>query len=132
MVQVIFLGGEDHDGRVRHVANLAADMQPALTRQHQIEHDDLRLEIQERHQRFIAPVHHPYLETMLRQKMRDQPCQLFIVLNEQDLAQTQVFHKFSVWMRGLKWGHYRWQAGRQMWLTSPQRRSFMLLRVFNK
>ena len=132
MVQVIFLGGEDYDGRVRHVANLATDMQPTLPRQHQIEHDDLRLEIHKRRQGFIAPMHHPNLEPMLRQKMRDQRCQLFIVLNEQDLAQTQVFHKFSVWMRGLKKGHYRWQAGRQKPLASTQRRSFMLLRVFNK
>ena len=58
--------------------------------------------------------------------------ELGVVLNEQDLAQTQVFHKFSVWMRGLKKGHYRWQAGRQKPLASTPRRSFMLLRVFNK
>ena len=132
MVQVVLLGGEDHDGRIRHIANLAAHMQPALARQHQVEHDHLRLEVQEGRQGFIAPVHHPHLETMLRQKMRDQPCQLFIVLNEQDLAQTQVFHKFSVWMRGLKCAHYRWQAGQQKQLASTRRRSFMLLRVFNK
>ena len=36
MVQVVFLGGEDHDRRVGHIANFATHMQAALTGQHQV------------------------------------------------------------------------------------------------
>lgn len=132
MVQVVFLGGEDHDGRVGHRANPAAHVQAALAGQHQVEYDDLWLELQERRQGFVTPVLHAHLKTMLRQKVRDQPRQFLVTLNEQDLAQPQVFHKFPMCRRGLKSGHYRWQAGQLKPLVSTGRRSFMLLRVFNK
>lgn len=59
-------------------------------------HDNLGLEVKKGRQGRIAAMHRPYLKTVLCQKVRDQPCQLLIVLNEQYLAQPQVFHKFSV------------------------------------
>ncbi len=65
MVEVIFLGGQDHDGCVGHITNLAAHVQAALAGQHEVEHDDFRLEVEECRQGLIAAVHHAHLETVL-------------------------------------------------------------------
>ncbi|BAV74662.1 hypothetical protein PCAU_2453 [Pseudomonas chlororaphis subsp. aurantiaca] len=95
MVQVVFLGGENDDGRVRHVADFPAHVQAALARQHQVEDDDFRLELEKGRQRHIATMYRQDLETVLGQEVRDQPGELLVIFHQQYFAKTRVIHKYQ-------------------------------------
>ncbi|MNP39334.1 hypothetical protein D3C76_1329070 [compost metagenome] len=92
MVHVIFLGRQNHDRRISNVANPAAHLQPTLPRQHQVEHHHFGLECQKRRQRQVASVLDTHLEAMLREKLRDQSGEPFVILHQQHFARTQVIH----------------------------------------
>ena len=92
VVEVILLGSEDDDGGVGQAADLATQVQPALARQHQVEHDDFRLELDERGQGQVAAIHLPHFEAVLGQEVGDQSRELFVVFHQQYFAKPQVIH----------------------------------------
>ncbi|GGL37292.1 hypothetical protein GCM10009091_19030 [Pseudomonas brenneri] len=72
-------------------------MQAALAWQHQVKDDDLGLECEKGRQGLIPAIHGRHLETVLGQEVRNQACELLIILNEQYPAKTQVFHKLPLY-----------------------------------
>lgn len=92
VIEVVFLGSEDDDGRVGYAADFAAHMQAALARQHQVEHDDFRFELKESGHRQVATVHLADLKAVLGQEMRNQPGELLVIFHQQYFAKTQVIH----------------------------------------
>ena len=92
MIEVVFLGRQDDNRRVRHTAYFPAHMQTALPRQHQVEHHDFGPERQKSRHGQITAMHRAHLVAMLFEEVGDQRGQALIVFHQQDFAKTQVIH----------------------------------------
>jgi len=94
-------GEHDHRG-IGVGAQLAAQAQAVLTRQHQIEHDQIDLAARKRRPHRLAVGDQTRLVAVLAQVLAEQAADLGVVVDDQDMVRLvhRVIYTGRPWLRG--------------------------------